>query len=606
MNIEISINVRTRALILRYEHDRPVIESAARDALIRSGLDGDRDIAATVLHAFDHGRIVRTQKPEDWAWAFHENERFADALLQKESELGLDHLPVHLFGCAPLVLMLHLASCLQRRPLRVYQQASDGTWSLGYDRAQPPAQEAFFQVEGLPATRQGGRGHVLLIVEVTKSIKAKALATFQARHASDLLATVCLRPANREPSPMSVRSPGEVSSAVDQFRGVLDSLHERLEGAESVLLAMDCPSSFAAALATAVNPNTQHPLWLHHFHSEQDSYLLVHQIRPQRRGLPAQARRPSIEQFQEASHVLEQVSAVHKDLTVWLAGPEQRHYVELLGRELMESRIRSTPSPETAPVFRYLDGSWTFEVSLLLGLSKLRQQLGSREDWEECIRIFLLHEAYHVRQGGPTSYSYRGSGRTGFVLEAVDYDADEVSFQAALAFRQSNQRAAAKERTRALEAILWNALEIGRVFEPAPPLRDIAERRLRRKLIWLFHACRLGTSAARRASTTELERVTVEIAGLPSQPDPYESYSQQRVRLEGLDPREPLGVAIYYRNRLAREMNTPWVMNLLQVISHWGERPRDKAQGTVKDLFHEFFDRHRFLLEQEERDRAAP
>ncbi|HYI01568.1 SAVED domain-containing protein [Hyalangium sp.] len=605
MDIHIPINARTRALILRYEHDRPVIESAARDALIRSGLDGDRDVAATVLHPFDRDRLVRAQKPEDWAWAFHENERFADALLQKEAELGLDHLPVHLFGCAPLVLMLHLASCLQRRPLRVYQQANDGPWSLGYDRAQPPTPEDFFQVEGLPATRQGGRGHVLLVVEVTKPIKDKALATFQARHASDLLATVCLRPASREPSPMSVRDPSEVSRAVEQFRGVLDSLHERLGGATSVLLAMDCPSSFAAALATAINPNTQHPLWLHHFNPEQDSYLLVHQILHQRRGLPAQARSPSIEQFQEASHVLEQVTAVHQDLAAWLAGPEQRHYVALLGRELMESRIRPTPSREAAPVFRYLDGSWTFEVSLLQGLAKLRQRLGSKEDWEECIRVFLLHEAYHVRQGGPTSYSYRGSGRTGFVLEAVDFDADEVSFQAALAWRQSNRPATSKERTQALEAILWNAVEIGRVFEPEPPLRDIAERRLRRKLIWLFHACRLGTSIARRASTTELERVTVEIAGLPSQPDPYESYSQQRVRLEGLDPREQLDVAIYYRHRLARGMNTPWVMNLLQAISHWSEQPRDKAQGAVKDLFHEFFDRHRFLLEPEERDGAA-
>lgn len=488
MNVDIPINVRTRALILRYEHDRPVIESAARDALIRSGLDGDRDVAATVLHPFDRDRIVRLQKAEDWAWAFHENERFADALLQKEAELGLDHLPVHLFGCAPLVLMLHLASCLQRRPLRVYQQANDGPWALGYDRVQPPTQEAFFQVEGLPAVRQGGRGNVLLVVEVTKAIKDKALATFQPRYASDLLVTVCLRPANREPSPMSVRDPGEVSRAVEQLRGVLDSLHERLEGAESVLLAMDCPSSFAAALATAINPNTQHPVWLHHFDPEQDSYLLVHQIRPQRRGLPAQVRSHSVEQFQEASHVLEQVSAVHSDLAVWMAQSEQRYYVERLGRELMESRIRPIPSPENAPVFRYLDGVWTFGVGLLLRLSKLRQLLGSKEHWEECIRIFLLHEAYHVRQGGPTSYSFRGSGRTGFVLEAVDYDADEVSFQAALAFRQSNQPATAKERTRALEAILWNALEIGRVFEPEPPLRDIAERRLRRKLIWLFHA----------------------------------------------------------------------------------------------------------------------
>jgi hypothetical protein len=159
MDTELPILPRTRALILCYEHDRTVSEAAARDTLIQYGQEGDRDIAATVLHRYDPALKVRDQRPQDWAQAFHENERFADALLQKEAGLGLDHLPVHLVGCAPLVLMLHLASCLQRRPLRVYQQAQDDTWSLGHDRAEPPTPEPFFQVEGLPAAgRRGRRG----------------------------------------------------------------------------------------------------------------------------------------------------------------------------------------------------------------------------------------------------------------------------------------------------------------------------------------------------------------------------------------------------------------------------------------------------------------
>jgi hypothetical protein len=605
--MDIPINARTRTLILRYEHDRPVSEDTARDALIGNGIEGDRDVIAMVLHPYDRNRIVRTQKPEDWAWAFHENERFADALLQKETELGLNHLPVHLFGCAPLVLMLHLASCLQRRPLHVYQQAPDGTWSLGYDRARPPAPDDFFQVEGLPAARQGGRGQVALIVEVTKSIKDKAFAEFQSRHSAGLLTTVSLRP-TRGPSPTSVRDPSEVSRAVEQFRSVLDTLHERLEGAESVLLAMDCPASFAAALATAINPNTQHPLWLHHFNPEQDSYLLVHRIHPRRRGGPAQATSPTLDEYKEASKVLEKVRAVHESLLTWLAKPKQKSLAELLGgKDLLESRINPTPASETTPVFRYLDGSWTFEVGLLQGLARLRERLGSTEDWEECIRVFFAHEAYHVRQRGPTSYNYSGSGRTGWVLEAVDYDADELSFQVALAWRLANKPATARtpERTRALEAILWNALEFGRVFEQERPLRELPERRLRRYLIWLFHACRLGTPAVRRTSTTRLDRVTVEIAGLPSFPDPFESYNQQRVRLEGLDGNEPLGVAIYYRRQLAREMNTAWVTELLQALSRWDEWSCEKAHEAVKLLFERFFDRHRFLLESEEGDSTA-
>src|SRR5689334_1268343 len=121
-SVDIPITPRSRALILRYEHDRPVIETAARDTLIRSGMEGDRDIPSVVLHPHDPASGVRKQRLQNWASAFDENERFAAALVQKEAALGIDHLPVHVFGCAPLALMLHLASCLPRRPLRVYQQ----------------------------------------------------------------------------------------------------------------------------------------------------------------------------------------------------------------------------------------------------------------------------------------------------------------------------------------------------------------------------------------------------------------------------------------------------------------------------------------------------
>lgn len=596
-SMDIHLTPRTRALILRYEHERVIADSTARDTLIRNGTEGDREVASAVLHPFDPTQSIREQSAESWSAAFEENERFADALLKKEAELGLD-LPVHLFGCAPLTLMLHLGWCLPRRPLSVYQQASDtGAWSLAYERAQPAAAEDFFQVEGLPAAKQGGRGHVALIIEVTRSIRDKAIAEFQARFPSELLTTVCLRPV-RGPSPTSVQHPSEVTRAVEQLRGVLDTLHQRLEGAESVLLAMSCPASFAAALGTAIKPNTQHPLWLHHFDDEK-GYLPVRRIPNQRRARAAQASRSTIEQYQEASSILEQVQTVHRELLAWLAQSAQKPLIEKLGGEnLLGSRIRTTLVTEPEPVFRYLSGEWTFSVDLLLGLKALRQRLGSKEDWEECLRLLLVHEAFHVQQGGPTSYNYRGSGRTGWVLEAVDYDADVVSFHAALDWRLTHRAGAeGPVRTRELAAIVWNALESMRVFEPERPVRELSERRLRRYLIWLFHACRLVALTRRKGAADQLERVTIEIAGLPSFPDPYESYSQQRIRLEGLGKDDSLAVAIYYQQQLAREMDSAWVRNLLQALSRWDEQPREEAQRAMTDLFHQLFDRHRFLVQ---------
>ncbi|WP_309895183.1 SAVED domain-containing protein [Archangium sp.] len=593
--MDISLTPRTQALILRYEHDRPVTENTARDVLKRSGFEGDRDVAAVVLHPFDSAALVRAQREQDWSWAFDENERFAEALLKRERELGLD-LPLHLFGCAPLVLMLHLAWCLSRRSLYVYQQAKDGSWSLSHDRAEPASREDFFQVEGLPAATQGGRGHVALIVEVTKSIRDTALADFRARYPSELLSTVCLRPI-RGPSEQSVQHPSEVSRAAEQFRAVLDTLHDRVEGAESVLLAMDCPGSFAAALGSAVNANTQHPLWLHHYNPEQRKYLAVHQLRHRRRLASAQASALTSEQWTEILDELKQVRTVHQRLVEWLNKPEQSHLVERLGgTALLDSQIDTTPATETTPLFRYQAGSWKFRVDLLRGFRTLRQRLGSKEDWEECIRLLLVHEAYHVVQGGPTSYGFSGSGRTGWVLEAVDYDADAVATEVAMAWRREHRPDTTRPQARAFEAIIWNALENLRVFEPERPVRELSERRLRRYLIWLFHACRFGMTALARAPHPELARVVIEIAGLNTFPDPYERYSQQRVRLEGLDKNDTLSLALYYRRRLVREQNPAWVRELLLAFSRWDEHSREAIQDKLKLLFERLFDQHPMLL----------
>ncbi|MFP2904313.1 SAVED domain-containing protein [Pyxidicoccus sp. 3LFB2] len=596
--VDIPITPRSRALILRYEHDRPVIETAARDALVRDGLEGDRDIPSVVLHPHDDAREVRKQRAQDWVWSFDENERFAAALVKKETALGVDHLPVYLFGCAPLALMLHLASCLPRRPLRVYQQAPDGTWSLGYDKAQEPAPADFLQVEGLPAARQGGRGHVALIVEVTRSIREKALAELQARYPSQLLATVCLRPVTG-PSPTSVKSPGDVFRAAEQFRGVLDTLHAHLEGAESVLLTMDCPASFAAALGSVVNRNTQHPLQLHHFNPELNKYVPVHLVSARRSTGPT--REFTIEEEREANRVLGDIRNVHRDLVAWLKEPAQQALVEEMnGQALLQSEVEDAPANVPVPVFRHLGAKWSFEVGLLLSLGNLRKRLDSQEDWKECVRLFLVHEVFHVRQGGLTSYNYSGSGRAGFVLEAVDYDADAVAIQVALAWREAKQGGTVKDagRTKTREAIIWNLLESLRIFEQERPVRDLSERRLRRYLIWLFHVCRLSILARNQlAQEAGLDRVTIEIAGLRTFPDPHESYSQQRVRLQDEDEREPLELAVYFQRQLVRENGErTWVVDLLEALSRWDERPPEEAREAMRLHFERFFDRHRELI----------
>lgn len=598
---DIPITPRTRALIVRYEQDRAVSEDAARNALIRSGGEGDRDMASVVLHPHEPSRSARDLSPRDWDEAFIEHERFAAALLKRETELGIDHLPIHLFGCAPLPLMFDLVARLPRRPLCVYQQGPDGSWSLGHDRTVAPDGEDFFHIEGLPERRQGGKGPVVLVVEVTRVIRDSVLSRISATlPESSVLATVCLRPV-AGPSPTSMERPGQVARAVTQFRDVLNALHERLEGADSVLLAMDAPGSLAAALGAAVNPATQHPLVLLQLSADHTRYDEVHVIRAQR-AVPQ--RVPTADDLLKATRVLKEVRRVHKELVTWLKAPEQQPLVEHIdGQPYLRSEIDEEPAVTSTPLFRHYGGRWKFGWDLLLGLGALRERLSPPEDWNECLRLFLIHEAFHAKQGGLSSYNYRGIGRVGLVLEAADYDADAVGVEVALAWRKAKQGGTVGDvgQVKTLEAIIWNSLEILRVFEPEHPVKDLAERRLRRYLIWLFHVCRFSVLALRAPEAEvrdELERVTVELVGLPSFRDPHESYAQQRVRLALGDAREPVVLALYFRHRLARlDNDRAWVEDLLAALREWEASSREEIQDRVRLLFERLFDKFPGLLD---------
>jgi hypothetical protein len=150
-----------------------------------------------------------------------------------------------------------------------------------------------------------------------------------------------------------------------------------------------------------------------------------------------------------------------------------------------------------------------------------------------------------------------------------------------------------------LEAIVWNALESVRIFEAERPVRELSERRLRRYLIWLFHACRLSLRS-QQAADVQLDRVFIEIAGLPTVPDIHETYSQQSVRLEELGKNDSLSLAIYFRRKLTQDSDAVWIRQLLQAISNWDDLRLEKARETVRLLFETLFNRHSALTQSTE------
>src|SRR4051812_26849607 len=143
--MELPITARTRSILLRYESNKAVPDEAARAALPPRALR--EEMAAIGLQPFGDILRERPRAAQAWSQAFHANDQFADRLLMKEAELGVE-LPVHLFGRAPLALMLHLGHRLRRRPLVVYQEQiqPSGTWVAAFDTALPPPTEPFFEI----------------------------------------------------------------------------------------------------------------------------------------------------------------------------------------------------------------------------------------------------------------------------------------------------------------------------------------------------------------------------------------------------------------------------------------------------------------------------
>src|SRR3954462_4965888 len=134
--MEIPVSARTRSLLVRYEANKPAPDDASLADLPPQAVR--ESLAQVQLQPF--GAIVenRPRDPQSWDQAFYANDRFADQLLMKEAQFGLE-LPVHLFGRAPLALMLHLGHRLKRRPLAIYQEQVQpaGTWAVGFDSAVP-------------------------------------------------------------------------------------------------------------------------------------------------------------------------------------------------------------------------------------------------------------------------------------------------------------------------------------------------------------------------------------------------------------------------------------------------------------------------------------
>jgi len=132
--------------------------------------------------------------------------------------------------------------------------------------------------------------------------------------------------------------------------------------------------------------------------------------------------------------------------------------------------------------------------------------------------LFVLHELLHFDQR-LTGLVYQGVGRAGVVLEEIDYHADAFALAALTRLRLSRGGLAATERcgellAEAIDAHIGAMMAFDRM-EQGQRLDRLAERRLRRYLIWALQRARAET--ARDPGDLERlldQRLFVELAPL--------------------------------------------------------------------------------------------
>ncbi len=108
------------------------------------------------------------------------------------------------------------------------------------------------------------------------------------------------------------------------------------------------------------------------------------------------------------------------------------------------------------------------------------------------VQLIVLHEVLHERQN-LESTTFFGIGRAGFALEEVDYTADAFAAETLIRWNVRHHGAAVVEIAPQIIRAVLAGIEAFDRFEQGARIERLAERRLRRYLIWHLQHVRAMT-----------------------------------------------------------------------------------------------------------------
>ncbi|MFT3710935.1 MAG: SAVED domain-containing protein [Archangium sp.] len=421
------------------------------------------------------------------------------------------------FGMTPIAVAMELGSRigLARRVLVFQQRHDTQTWRWATDQL-----TVRVDLHGVPTQQVFAKGDVILRVSCSHHVDIESTRTAVPERLGEL--DVVVDHVDED----VLQSQADVDCVARCFGGALDAIRRWYPNADTIHVFAAVPAGLAFRLGCEINPTIHRPVQTYQFNGrgepKQVKALVLGDEPAGNLDDQAKQRAGEVRKLFGIAlgqlHLLSGLPAAAR----WLDSvlncdtsvlPPSIH---LLGAPspsaaLFESKISDRRDADGE--FKFLTDAreWVFDDRLLAAIGA---RLEGRSV-ELAARLFLLHEAVHIKQQNITTSSAAGVGMLPRVLEDADYVADvwAVLHELGRSLHSGEKQSAeltlhAQEIVRTMTSIFW-AFDAG-----SGPLREIQVRRLNRYLLW--HWQRLRLEAARDFSSVLRvlsEKPVLEISG---------------------------------------------------------------------------------------------
>jgi len=460
-------------LLLDLAADNPL---PVDDVLARVPAGQDREVIRATECG---GRPEPRGAPTDWDGCADAVGRMAE---RAHDLIPQDGRPYRFFiaGRAALPVFVHLGSLLSRWSMHItlLNQRQDATWdviALDGDAGEP-----YFDIEGIDGPSLDATGYVSVVVSCELNVTKEQALQFARGHGG-AFAGMAIAHARGKALDASFGP-----RAAQQLAELMTKVKTKYPNASGVHLFVAGPATLAFMAGRAMNVNVIPEAWVANFTGGAYELALV---------LPRNSRSErDLDRSPEREEVRGKELAALRAAILDLQATLQLDDVPLpqaADRDRFIAQLRYLTVAEQ-PKGDDFDLS-VHEGTLSLGRGLLDALVAPGDATAaRIVQLIVLHEVFHERQN-LESTNFFGIGRAGYALEEVDYAADAFAAETLIRWNVRRHNTAVGEIAPQIIRAVLVGIEAFDRFEQGPRIERLAERRLRRYLIWHLQHVRAMT-----------------------------------------------------------------------------------------------------------------